>query len=138
GSQQANLARGLRQLPGTLRQGNRTFAGVPATFAALKTLVDASKPTSKPLTTFFTKLRSVLTTGTPVVGNFSQAFSRPGANNDLTDYVRALPGLAQALSTASPAGVQSLKESVPVTAFWGPYSPDLEGALRVFGQTSAY
>ena len=138
GSEQENLARGLRQLPVTLRQGNRTFAGVPATFAALKALVDASKPTSRPLTTLFTKLRPVLTTGTPVVGNFSLSFSRPGASNDLTDYVLALPKLARTLTSASPAGVTSLRESVPITAFFGPYSPDLEGTLREFGQSTAY
>jgi phospholipid/cholesterol/gamma-HCH transport system substrate-binding protein len=138
GSQQSALARGLRQLPITLNQGNRTFAGVPATFAALKELVDASKPTSKPLTTFFTKLRPVLTTGTPVVRNFSLSFNRPGPHNDLTDLALALPALARALTTASPAGVESLRESVPVTALWGPYSPDLEGTLREFGQTDAY
>jgi len=132
GSQQSSLARGLRQLPVTLRQGNRTFAGVPSTFAALKGLVDASKPTSRPLTTLFTKLRPVLTTGTPVVGNFSLSFNRPGASNDLTDYVRALPALARALATASPAGVTALRESVPITALWGPYSPALEGLLTPF------
>jgi phospholipid/cholesterol/gamma-HCH transport system substrate-binding protein len=138
GSEQTNLARGLRQLPITLRQGNTTFAGVPATFRSLKELVDASKPTSQPLTRFFTKLRPVLTTGTPVVSNFSLSFSRPGPNNDLTDFVRALPALAQALAGASPAGVTSLRESVPITALWGPYSPDLEGTLRTFGQSAAY
>jgi phospholipid/cholesterol/gamma-HCH transport system substrate-binding protein len=138
GSQQSNLARGLRKLPVTLRQGNRTFAGVPATFKALEELVNASKPTSQPLTRLFTKLRPVLTTGTPVVTNFGLAFNRPGASNDLTDYVRALPALARALEGAEPAGVTSLRESVPITAFWGPYSPDLEGTLRSFGQTAAY
>ena len=138
GAEQENLARGLRELPVTLRQGNRTFAGVPATFAALKELVDTSKPTSAPLTTLFTKLRPLLTTATPVVQNFGLSFNRPGPSNDLTDYVRALPGLAQALVSASPAGVTSLRESVPITAFFGPYSPDLEGTLRQFGQTAAY
>jgi phospholipid/cholesterol/gamma-HCH transport system substrate-binding protein len=138
GSQQSSLAQGLRKLPVTLRQGNSTFAGVPATFGALEELVNASKPTSQPLTTLFTKLRPVLTTGTPVVSNFSLAFNRPGPANDLTDYVRALPALARALEGAEPAGVTSLRESVPVTAFWGPYSPDLEGTLRTFGQSAAY
>ena len=70
--------------------------------------------------------------------NFGLAFSRPGPNNDLTDFVRALPALAQTLTTASPAGVTALRESVPITAFFGPYSPDLEGTLRDFGQTTAY
>ena len=137
GSQQANLAQGPRQLPVTLRQGNRTFADLPATFSALKQLVDASKPTSKPLTTFFNKLRPLVTTATPVVGNFS-LIRPPGPNNDLTDLVRALPQLARALTTASPAGVTSLKESVPITAFFGPYSPDLNGTLRTFGQAGSY
>ena len=53
GSQQSALARGLRKLPVALRQGNRTFADLPSTFAALTKLVNASKPTSKPLATFF-------------------------------------------------------------------------------------
>jgi phospholipid/cholesterol/gamma-HCH transport system substrate-binding protein len=138
GSQQSNLARGLRQLPVTLRQGNRTFAETPATFSALKELVDTSRPTNASLTTLFTKLRPVLTTATPVVGNFSVAFNRPGPNNDLTDFARALPALAQTLATASPAGVTSLRESVPITNFWGPYSPDLIGVLRTFGQSASY
>jgi phospholipid/cholesterol/gamma-HCH transport system substrate-binding protein len=138
GSEQANLARGLKQLPVTLRQGNRTFADLPSTFSALKQLVDASKPTSQPLTTFFAKLRPLVTQATPVVHNFRLSFNRPGPNNDLTDFARALPGLAAALSTSSPATVTSLRESVPITAFFGPYSPDLEGTLREFGQTTSY
>jgi phospholipid/cholesterol/gamma-HCH transport system substrate-binding protein len=138
GSEQTSLARGLKELPVALRQGNRTFAELPSTVAALKKLVDTSKPTVKPLTTLFTRLRPLLSTATPVVTNFSQAFSKPGANNDLTDFVRALPQLATALSSSTPAAVTSLRESVPITAFFGPYSPDLEGTLRTFGQSTAY
>ncbi|MEA2140202.1 MAG: phospholipid/cholesterol/gamma-HCH transport system substrate-binding protein [Solirubrobacteraceae bacterium] len=138
GSEQTNLAKGLKELPVTLRQGNRTFADLPSTFTALKKLVDASKPTVQPLNKLFTKLQPLLTTATPVVKSFALSFNRPGPNNDLTDYVRALPQLAQALTTATPVNVQSLKESVPITAFFGPYSPDLQGTLREFGQTDAY
>ena len=138
GSQQTNLAQALKQLPVTLRQGNRTFADLPSTFTALKKLVDASKPTVQPLSKLFSKLQPLLTTATPVVKSFALSFNRPGPNNDLTAYVRALPQLAQALTTATPVNVQSLKESVPITAFFGPYSPDLQGTLREFGQTDAY
>jgi phospholipid/cholesterol/gamma-HCH transport system substrate-binding protein len=138
GSEQTNLAQGLKALPVALRQGNRTFAELPSTFQALKALVDAGKPTVKPLATLFTKLTPLLTTATPVVKNFATSFSRPGPGNDLTDYVRALPALARQLASATPAAVTSLKESVPITALWGPYSPDLEGTLREFGQTAAY
>jgi phospholipid/cholesterol/gamma-HCH transport system substrate-binding protein len=138
GTHQQSLAQGLHELPLALRQGNRTFADLPSTFAALKALVDASKPTSAPLTKLFTKLTPLVVTATPVVRNFGLSFNRPGPSNDLTDFVRALPGLVRALSTAEPAGVTSLRESVPITAFFGPYSPDLVGTLRQFGQTTAY
>jgi phospholipid/cholesterol/gamma-HCH transport system substrate-binding protein len=138
GSEQTSLAKGLRQLPITLNQGNRTFAQLPSTFAALTKFVNASKPTSKPDTVFFARLRSLLSTATPPVHNFSLAINRPGANNDLTDFARALPALAQALSTTSPASVTALRESAPITAFFGPYAPDLEGTLRTFGQSTAY
>jgi phospholipid/cholesterol/gamma-HCH transport system substrate-binding protein len=138
GSQQASLAQGLRELPVALRQGNVTFAGLPSTLGALTQLVNASKPTSVPLTTLFTRLTPLLNTATPVVHNLSLATSRPGPNNDLTDFANALPALARALSTASPSTVTALRESVPITHFFGPYSPDLEGTLRTFGQAGAY
>ncbi len=138
GSEQSQLAHGLKQLPVTLRQGNKTFAELPATFAALSELVKESRPTTKSLTTLVERLRPLLTTATPVVGNFSQAFSRPGPDNDLTDLVRALPALAKQLTTASPISVTALKESVPITAVFGPYAPDLAGTLRTFGAGAGY
>lgn len=138
GSEQRQLAAGLKQLPGAIQQGDKTFAELPSAFAALEELVNASKPTTKPLATLFAHLRTLLKTGTIPITNFSEAFSRPGANNDLTDIVKALPALYAQLTTASPALVQGEKESVPVTAFFGPYAPDLVGTLRTFGQAGAY
>jgi len=138
GSQQSSLAQGLRLLPGTLRQGNKTFTELPPTLTALTRLVNAQQPNTQALTTLFARLRPLVTTATPVVTNFSQAISRPGANNDLTDAFAALPTLARELTSASPSGVRALQESVPITAFFGPYSPELQGALRDFGQTTAY
>jgi phospholipid/cholesterol/gamma-HCH transport system substrate-binding protein len=138
GAEQQNLAAGVKELPVTLRQGNRTFAELPSTFSALKKLVDASKPTVKPLTTLFTRLKPLLNKATPVVTNFATAFSRPGPNNDLTDFANAVPTLVKQLTSSTPVTVQSLQESVPITAFFGPYSPDLVGTLRGFGQAGAY
>jgi phospholipid/cholesterol/gamma-HCH transport system substrate-binding protein len=138
GAKQTDLAQGLRQLPVTLRQGNRTFADLPSAFSALKQLVDVSRPNTKKLPLLFSRLTSLLGKATPVVHNFSQAFNRPGASNDLTDAINALPALARTLETDSPAGVTALKESVPITALFGPYSPDLEGFIRDFGVGSAY
>ncbi len=79
-----------------------------------------------------------MVTGTKPITNFANAFSKPGANNDLTDLARTLPALYKQLVTASPAVVTGEKESVPITAFFGPYAPDLAGTLRTFGQSGAY
>jgi phospholipid/cholesterol/gamma-HCH transport system substrate-binding protein len=138
GAHQASLAQALHQLPVALRAGNRTFAELPPTLGALTQLVNVSKPNQKELPLFLSRLTSLVHTATPVVGNLSQAFSKPGPNNDFTDAIRALPALTQALSTASPNGVTAEKESVPITAPFGPYSPDLQGFVRDFGQAAGY
>ena len=100
--------------------------------------MNVSKPNTKHLALFFEKLHPLLTTATPVVTNFREAISKPGPDNDLTDLLLALPKLADVLTTASPNGVKALRESVPITAFFGPYSPELTGVFRTFGQTTAY
>ena len=138
GSAQSQFAAGLKQLPLTLNAGNRAFAELPSTFQALTRLVEASKPTSQPLTTLFDSLHRLVTTAQEPVTNFANAFSRPGPDNDLTDLVKVIPVLYKQLITASPAVVQGEKESVPITAFFGPYAPDLAGTLRTFGQSGAY
>ncbi|HUB74086.1 MAG TPA: MlaD family protein [Solirubrobacteraceae bacterium] len=139
GANQRDLARGLKQLPGALRQGNKTFSQLPATFAALSELVKASRgPVTQAQNKLLDRLRPLLVTATPVVHEFSQVFSRPGADNDLTDLARALPALAKRLTTASPVTVTALKESVPITAVFGPYAPDLAGTLRTFGEGAGY
>jgi len=138
GSRQASLARALHQLPLALHAGNRTFAELPAALGALTDLVNVSKPDQKRLPLFFSRLRSLVEPATPVVRNFGLAFSRPGPDNDFTDAIRALPALAQALSTSSPSGVTAEQESVPITAPFGPYSPDIEGFIRDFGEAAGY
>ncbi len=137
-SQQSNLTAGLKALPATFREGNRTFETLPATLADLTKLVDATKPAAPLLSSFVSKLQPLVTTATPVVSNFSEAISKPGASNDLTEAALALPQIAKTLTTASPDNVRALEESVPITALFGPYTPDLQGFLRAFGQTGAY
>jgi phospholipid/cholesterol/gamma-HCH transport system substrate-binding protein len=138
GAEQANLERGVAQLPATLKQGNRTFAQLPSTFAALRKLVDVATPDTKTLAPFFTKLQPLVTAAGPVLHDLSLAISKPGPSNDFTDVALALPGLAQALASGSPNDVKALQESVPVTSYFGPYSPDLEGAVRDFGTSAGY
>lgn len=138
GSEQANLQRGVHELPATLQQGNRAFAELPSTFAALRSLVKVSKPDTTKLASFFARLAPLLDAAQPVLHNLSAAVSRPGPANDLTDAALSLPAFAKAVETGVPSSVTALKESVPVTAFFGPYAPDLAGAARDFGTDAGY
>ena len=78
-SQQSNLTAGLKAAPVTFREGNRTFEKLPATLADLTKLVNATKPAAPLLSRFVSKLQGLVTTATPVVSNFSEAISKPGA-----------------------------------------------------------
>jgi phospholipid/cholesterol/gamma-HCH transport system substrate-binding protein len=138
GSHQEDLTAGLKALPATFREGNRTFEELPSTLADLTKLVDVSKTNTKQLAPFFSKLHSLVNLATPVVNDLSESLSKPGSSNDLTEAALALPGVAQALTTASPDGVRAAEESLPITALFGPYSPDLMGLARDFGQTAGY
>jgi phospholipid/cholesterol/gamma-HCH transport system substrate-binding protein len=138
GSQQTALAEGLHQFPVTLALGDKTFAALPPTLHALTELVNAQRPSTGALDELFTKLQPLEKTATPVLSNFSLAINRPGPNNDLTDFVRIMPVLAEVLTTASPNSVRALRESVPITSFFGPYSPELVGTLNSFGQATGF
>jgi phospholipid/cholesterol/gamma-HCH transport system substrate-binding protein len=138
GAEQASLRRGIARLPGTIEQGNRAFAELPSTFAALRQLAKVAGPDTKTLAPLFERLTPLVREAAPVLQNLSLALSKPGPSNDLTDTALALPGLARTLASGSPNGVRALQESVPVTAFFGPYSPDLEGFVRTFGTSAGY
>lgn len=138
GSEQAALAAALHELPNTLHQGNQTFAGVPATLAALTKLIETAKPTTPSLIQLLRRLTPFAHTATAPVRSLANAISKPGANNDLTELALTVPELYKVLKTASPTSVRALQESVPITAFFGPYSPDLVAATRSFGQAGGY
>ncbi len=137
-SQPQNLEAGLKALPEALHAGNETFAGLPPTVTALRRLIDVSKPNTKTLALFLSRLRGLFEQGTLPTQQLASAISKPGPNNDLTDFARDVPGLANSLQTSSPDNVKALNQSVPITAFFGPYSPDLIGLFHVFGQQTAY
>ncbi len=138
GAEQTSLARGVAQLPATIDQGNRAFAQLPSTFAALRRFFKVSGPDTKQLAPLFARLEPLVVVAGPVLHNLALALSRPGPSNDLTDAALALPGLAQTLASGSPNTIKALQESVPVTAFFGPYAPDLQGAVRDLGASAGY
>jgi phospholipid/cholesterol/gamma-HCH transport system substrate-binding protein len=132
------LARSLAALPATLQHGNAVFADLPPALTDLGKLVTVSKADTKTLAPFLAQLRPLLVQAVPTVHNLRLAVDRPGASNDLVDITRALPALEASLRTASPATVSALQGSAPVSSFIRPYTPDLVGWLRDFGQAAAY
>jgi phospholipid/cholesterol/gamma-HCH transport system substrate-binding protein len=62
---------------------------------------------------------------------------RDGANNDLTDLLNKAPALEQAAKPSFAHSIEALQKATPVLKFLRPYTPDLVGWLRDFGEGSA-
>ena len=137
GQQNAALARALGLLPTTLRRGNTTFVNLRATLDDLDVLVAASKPATKDLAPFLRELRPLLSAARPTIRDLRLAVRRPGADNDLVEATRKMPALQRAASPAFRDGRQALVKAQPVLEFARPYTPDLVGWLRDFGQGAA-
>jgi phospholipid/cholesterol/gamma-HCH transport system substrate-binding protein len=137
GSENAALARALGLLPTTLRRGNTTFVNLRATLDDLDVLVAESKPATKNLAPFLRQLRPLLRDAVPVVHDLRTAVSLDGPNNDLIDATRKMPRLQSVATPAFRNGRQALIKAEPVLEFARPYTPDLVGWFRDFGQGAA-
>jgi phospholipid/cholesterol/gamma-HCH transport system substrate-binding protein len=137
GSENAALSQALALLPTTLRRGNTTFVNLRATLDDLDKLVAVSKPATKNLTPFLRQLRPLLAAARPTVRDLSRALFLPGPNNDLVDATRKMPRLQQVASPAFRNGRQALIKAQPVLEFVRPYTPELVGWFRDFGQGAA-
>jgi phospholipid/cholesterol/gamma-HCH transport system substrate-binding protein len=133
------LSDALARLPTTLRKGNSTFVNLRSTLDDLDELVRESKPATRRLAPFFAELRPLLEEARPTVRDLRTLISRAGADNDLLEATRKLPRLQRVASPALANTTRALRDSQKVLEFGRPYTPDLVGFLRDFGQTtSAY
>jgi phospholipid/cholesterol/gamma-HCH transport system substrate-binding protein len=137
GQENAALARALGLLPTTLRRANTTFVNLRATLDDLDVLVAESKPATKDLAPFLRELRPLIRAARPTIRDLRTAVRRPGADNDLVEATRKMPALQRAATPAFRNGRQALIRAQPVLEFARPYTPDLVGWLRDFGQGSA-
>jgi phospholipid/cholesterol/gamma-HCH transport system substrate-binding protein len=137
GDQNVALGQALGLLPTTLRRANTTFVNLRATLDDLDVLVDASYPATEDLAPFLRELRPLVEESRPTIRDLSTLVSRPGDDNDLTDATRKFPALSDSATPAFRAGRQALQRAQPVLEFLRPYSPELVGWLRDFGQSSA-
>jgi phospholipid/cholesterol/gamma-HCH transport system substrate-binding protein len=132
-----SLSQALAVLPDTLRQGNSTFVDLRATLDDLDPLLAASRPAAAVLPRFFRQLTPLIDESTPTFQNLSKIVSQPGAFNDATDAVQHLPQLLRVGSPAFRSSITAMRRGQPVIDFLRPYSPDLVGWFRDFGQSAA-
>ena len=134
GSENDALSEALGLLPTTLRRGNTTFVNLRATLVDLDRLTDASLPATKKLAPFFRALRPLVADAEPTIHDLRHLVTTPGPNNDLIDLLNKAPTLEKLAGPTFAHSITALRKSTPVVSFIRPYTPDLVGWLRDFGQ----
>ena len=137
GAENVALARALGLLPTTLRRANTTFVNLRATLDDLDVLVAESKPATKELAPFLRELRPLVADARPTIRDLRTLISRDGDDNDLLEATRKMPELQRVATPAFRNGREALVKAQPVLEFLRPYTPDLAGWVRDFGQGAA-
>jgi len=137
GAENVALAKALGLLPATLRRANTTFVNLRATLDDLDVLVAESKPATRELAPFLRELRPLVADARPTIRDLRTLVRRPGDDNDLVEATRKLPALQQVATPAFDSGRGALVKLQPVLEFLRPYTPELAGWLRDFGQSSS-
>jgi phospholipid/cholesterol/gamma-HCH transport system substrate-binding protein len=137
GSENVALGKALGLLPGTLRKANTTFVNLRHTLNDLDVLVAASKPATRRLAPFLADLRPLVHDARPTIHALRLLVHKPGPNNDLTDLLLKTPKLESLARPAFADTITAIRASEPVVQFIRPYTPDLAGWLRDFGQGAA-
>src|SRR5215211_1757998 len=134
GQENVALARALGLLPTTLRRANTTFVNLRATLDDLDVLVAESKPATRELAPFLRELRPLVAASRPTIRDLRTLVRRDGPDNDLTEATRKMPALQRVATPAFRNGREALVKVQPVLEFLRPYTPELTGWLRDFGQ----
>jgi len=137
GSEEQALRSGLDRLAPTLRRANSTFVNLRSTLDDLDELTDVSLPATRELAPFLRELRPLVRDAGPTVADLRALVRAPGKGNDLTELLRQAPGLERTARPALRNARAALERSTPVLDFARPYTPDLMGWVRSFGQSTA-
>jgi phospholipid/cholesterol/gamma-HCH transport system substrate-binding protein len=128
----------LAQLPPAMRQANTTFVNLRAALDDLDPLIADTGRVAPELPGFLRDLRPVAADAIPVFANLSDAFDRPGPDNDLADSLRDLPPAERSARTAVPQALAALDDSQHIFEFARPYSPDLLAFIGKLGAAAGY
>ena len=145
-----SLAQGIGLLPNVMRKANTTFVNLRASLDDLTPLVNDAKPiVATKLRPLLAELHPFAVDARTAVRDLSRTVRRPGADNDLVEFLRRQPALDQiATKTAQrngseregalPATIKALDGVTPQLAFLRPYSADLVGWFDDFSTSGAY
>lgn len=137
GDENVALGQTLDRLAPTMRKANTSFVNLRATLGDLDDLVDVSLPATRRLAPFLRDLRPLVSAARPTIGDLRRLVTRRGPDNDLIDATRKLPGLARIASPTLQRARKALIAAQPVVETARPYTPELVGWFRDFGQTTA-
>jgi phospholipid/cholesterol/gamma-HCH transport system substrate-binding protein len=137
GDENVSLDRALQLLPSTLRKGNTTFVNLRSTLDDLDPLVAESKPATKRLAFFFSRLRPLVHELRPTIGDLNTLIRTPGPNNDLIDLTAKAPHLHSLTSSDFPRAIRAFDKGQPVVEYARMYTPELEGWFKGFAESGA-
>ena len=155
GNQKAALAESIERLPPFMRRANTTFVNLRAALDDLDPLVTASRPAARALGPFLNEAREFAGDAEPAVRDLSLTIRRRGKNNDLIEFLKTVPPLADIAvesknRSISPGGhavsvgdtrgsfqesVEALRQGAPEIALARPYGNDFVGWLDDFSTT---
>jgi phospholipid/cholesterol/gamma-HCH transport system substrate-binding protein len=129
-----------------MRRANSTFVNLRAALNDVDPLVDASKPVAARLGPFLTQARGFAADAEPTVRDLRRAVRRRGRRNDLIDFIKSVPPLAdiaveskerngETRQGAFPESVTAFRDSAPIIATGRPYTQDLLGWFDDFSTT---
>jgi phospholipid/cholesterol/gamma-HCH transport system substrate-binding protein len=144
--QKQSLADAVAKFPNFMRSANTTFVNLRAALDDVDPLVDASKPVAIRLRPFFREFRGAARGAVPTIRDLDELVLRPGKNNDLVDFTRLQPDVAEIAigpvrrngaerAGAFPETAESLEASLPQLAFLRPYTPELVGWFDDFSHS---
>jgi phospholipid/cholesterol/gamma-HCH transport system substrate-binding protein len=146
GNQKAALAESIGRLPPFMRRANTTFVNLRAALNDVDPLVNAAKPVAERLDPFLVQARAFAADAKPTVSYLRQAVRRPGADNDLINFLDRVPPLTDiaveqknrngaSRPGAFPQSATAFKAAAPIIGEARPYTTDFLGWLDDFSTT---
>jgi phospholipid/cholesterol/gamma-HCH transport system substrate-binding protein len=138
-----------------MRRANTTFVNLRAALNDVDPLVDASKPVAKRLGPFLSQARAFAADAEPAVRDLRRTIRRRGRSNDLIEFIKSVPPLADiAVETRSrtvapggrnvsvgqtrgafPESAEAFLKAAPEIGLARPYATDFLGWFDDFSTT---